>query len=187
MKKLIITAAATMLFMAGCIKSNLNDIITGTKNNTAPDYWLKFENSATGRSNFISSLNLQAGGKASAAYSIKVSSLQLRVGHTEQLPGIPTILYATVEFPSFTKPEDIAGDYEFPGANQILSLLMIEITGTDTIKRALPDSGRLEINYDRVTKTLNGKFDDIHFYQLVTGSYVKDRLSGKFKHISLEK
>jgi hypothetical protein len=187
MKKVIIATAATMLFMAGCIKSNLNDIITGTKNNTAPDYWLKFENGGTGRSNFISSLNLQAGGKASAAYSIKVSSLQLRVGHTEQLPGIPSILYTTVDFPSFTKPADIAGTYEFPVANQKLNLQMIEITGTDTIKRAQPDSGRLEIKYDVATKTLNGRFNDILFRQFVAGQYVMDRLSGKFKHISLEK
>jgi hypothetical protein len=186
MKKVII-AAATLFFMTGCIKSNIDEIITGTKNNTAPDYWLKFENAANGHSNYISSLNLQPGGKASAVYSIKVSSLQLRVGHTEQLPGLPAILYTTVDFPSFTKPEDIVGIYEFPGANNTISLQMIEITGIDTIKRILPDSGRLVINYDLATKTLNGTFENIFFRQYLTGQYAMDKLSGKFKHISLEK
>lgn len=187
MKKVIIAAVATLFFMTGCIKSNLNEIITGTKNNTAPDYWLKFENAANGRSNFISSLNLQAGGKASAAYSIKVSSLQLRIGHTEQLPALPVILYTTVDFPYFTKPEDIVGTYEFPGANNRINLQMTEITGIDTIKRMLPDSGRLVINYDLATKTLNGNFENIFFRQYLAGQYAMDKLSGKFKHISLEK
>jgi hypothetical protein len=187
MKKVIITAAVTMFIMVGCIKSNLNDIITGTKNNTAPDYWLKFENAANGRSNYINSLNLQAGAAASAAWSIKQSSLQLRVGHKEQLPGLPVILYTTVDFPHATKPENIVGTYEFPIANQRLTLQMIEITGSDTIRRAQPDSGMVEVQYDPATKTLNGKFVDILFRQPLAGQYIIDRLTGKFKHISLEK
>lgn len=71
-------------------------------------------------------------------------------------------------------------------ANQNISLQLTHITGGDTTRRSLPDSGRLEIKYDTITKTLNGEFKDIHFRQYSAGKYFTDRLSGKFKHVSLE-
>lgn len=187
MKKNLFIAAIIFITMMGCVKTNLDEIITNTKNNTAPDYSLGFENAVTEKSCFVQSLNLQPGANAAAAYSVKGTTLQLRVGHTEPLPGLPSILFVTMEFPSFTKAEDIAGFYKFPEANQAVVFKMTQITGSDTLRRMLPDSGRVEIKYHTATKTLNGKFENIFFRQTLAGQSFMDKLSGKFKHVALEK
>jgi len=185
MKKEMFFAIVMPLFMTGCIKTNVNEIIANTKSNTSPDYSLQFENAIKGRTNYTQSLNLDPGASA-AAYTIKASMLQLRVGHTEPTAGIPMVLYVRMNFPSFTKPESIAGTYKFPEANQNISLQLTEIIGGETTSRSLPDSGNVEIKFDATTKTLNGKFNDIQFRQSLAGRYFPDRLSGKFNHVSLE-
>lgn len=190
MKKLFIAAVAATLF-TGCIKPNLDEIIDNTNKDTRPDYTIKFTDRATATGYTQHSLNTSGAAEAEAHYSSKLNSIELKIGYNGPLPnplyyGRQGNLYTIITFPLSAKPEDIVGVYEFPAANSKLDLRFFYAANGDTIKRSLPDYGKLEVNYNAATKTLYGKADNICFFQRQYGNAATDELYIKFNHVALK-
>jgi hypothetical protein len=183
MKK-IITTLAVFAMLTGC-ENNIDEIIDGTKNNTAPDYSLRYYNAERKIAYAQHALNIPGANELSAMYTIKNRFLQLRIGYMQPWPNMDN-LYTIISFPASTRPEEIVGIYEYPAANSIAQLLMIHAVNGDTTRRTTPDGGKLEVRYNVETKTLYGKLDNISFNRHIQSVDSMDVLKGKFNHVPYE-
>lgn len=184
MKKIIVPLLAAMLLAACSKTTNIDEIITNTNNNTAPDFSISFKNCKTGLG-YLLGPSLNTPGLATAAsWQIKSSMVRLEIGK----PGIIQQqwfgnLWVVIDFPGAKTPEDITGTYDFPGANNKVEFTMYHVLNGDTLVRKTPDFGKLEINFDASTKTLNGKAIKFMYMQPSVNPFVGDQLDVKFKHV----
>lgn len=186
MKKVTLAALAVLL-LAGCLKTNIPEIVDNTNNNKAPDYWLRFHNYDSGKLYYQTFFNIPGAGKVAGKYIVKNAAIQITIGNLEIIPAQwPEKLYAIIDFPRSGKPEDIVGIYDFPSPNNNISFKLYQAFAYDTLRRFLPDSGRLEIRYDTINKTISGEIKNFIYNNSAAEPDAVDVLNGKFTHFKLE-